>query len=203
MSMDPFFGPDDAAIVAADKAPDSEPALPPEYGVYPNAEPVAFTVPGDPVPWAPMQRNQKTGQRFTAARQAKATTLITATFEALGVGKIPKPFGVVLGCTFTVERPSNHWRTGRNSNLPSRNWTDHPTGRPDLSNLVKLVEDALTKLAWDDDDQVVQLYNPRKAYSDRAQTIVRIWLAPGRLVDATRAAPYEPGADEEQPQLAL
>jgi hypothetical protein len=201
-TIDPFFGPDDAALV---DVPPAEPVLPAEYGVYPHGDPVTFTVPGEPVPWAPMQRNQRTGQRFTAPRQAKATTLITAKFESLGVGRIPKPFGVVLGCTFTVERPAGHWRSGRNSNLPSAKWTDYPTGRPDLSNLIKLVEDALTKLAWDDDDQVVLLHNPRKAYSDRAQTIVRIWLAPGRLVDKARDyVSLDAGEGEpEAPQLAL
>lgn len=198
--MDPFFGPD----VPEASAEREVVGLPAEYGVYPHGDPVSFEVTGEPVPWAPMQRNQRTGNRFVAPRQAKQTTLITARFEALGAGRIPKPYGVVLGCTFTVERPAGQWRSGRNSHLPSAKWTDYPTGRPDLSNLIKLVEDALTSQAWDDDDQVVLLHNPRKAYAERAQTIVRIWLMPGRLVDAVRGhVDVEVADDGEQAQLVI
>lgn len=171
-TIDPFFG--------EPEAPAAGPPPVPDIGHWPHGEPVVLEVKGDPVPWAVMQRNQQTGGRFVAPRQAKQAARIMAGWEATGFPKVPKPHGVVLGLTFTVERPKSHFRSGKNAHLLKEGAPDHPTGRPDLSNLVKLVEDALTTQAWDDDDQIVLLHDPVKRYSAQATTIIRIWLAPER-----------------------
>ena len=49
----------------------------------------------------------------------------------------------------------------------------HWTTRPDLDNFVKLVKDALNKIFWRDDSQIVEL-NARKVYGDGWYTEVEI-----------------------------
>lgn len=48
-----------------------------------------------------------------------------------------------------------------------------PTSKPDCSNYLKGVEDALNKVVWRDDSQIVTL-TVRKWYSNRPRTIVKI-----------------------------
>lgn len=66
---------------------------------------------------------------------------------------------VDLTIYFWFHRPKNHFRTGKNSgNL--KEWAArmiHKPTKPDLSKLVRAVEDALTGLAWRDDAQVTYL----------------------------------------------
>ena len=49
-----------------------------------------------------------------------------------------------------------------------------PTGKPDASNLVKIVEDAFNGVVWMDDAQIVQL-SVDKAYSDVPRVQVDVW----------------------------
>lgn len=48
-----------------------------------------------------------------------------------------------------------------------------PTGKPDCSNMVKLVEDALNGVAWRDDSQIVSL-GVRKRYAEKPETRLTI-----------------------------
>lgn len=191
---DPFFGPDPAP-------PQRQARGLPLMGVFPGEEPVMFQVDGTPVPWAMSRPNPKTGARFVPSRQLEAADKIVKAWDATGVGMVPKPFGVVVGMAFTVERAKSHYGSGKNADVLKPDAPDYPTGRPDLSNLVKLVEDALTGVAWDDDDQVVMLANPVKRFSAHAATLVRVWLAPGRLVNRARG-PVEQ-EDPDTGQMAL
>lgn len=55
-----------------------------------------------------------------------------------------------------------------------------PSVRPDLSNLLKLVEDALNHVWYEDDCQITQSYS-QKIYDDEAYTLVTV----ERIVDAS------------------
>lgn len=208
LAVDPFFG-EDVAPEDGSAPPERDEWPLPNIGVFPEGEPVTIELEGDPVPWALSRANPKTGARFVPSRQLKHADKLARLYDAHRVGKVPKPFGVVVGMTFTVQRSKSHWWKGGVSGGPlvlKPDAPDFPTGRPDLSNLVKMVEDALTGVAWVDDDQVVMLHDPRKFFSRKAATIVRVWLAPGRMVSAELAKEYshpdEP-APGEQDQLAL
>jgi Holliday junction resolvase RusA-like endonuclease len=56
-----------------------------------------------------------------------------------------------LACDFTVPRPRGH--AGRRGLRPSA--PGYPTTRPDLTKLLRAVEDAATGLLWWDDAQIV------------------------------------------------
>ncbi|KAF6618291.1 RusA family crossover junction endodeoxyribonuclease [Paenibacillus sp. EKM102P] len=49
-----------------------------------------------------------------------------------------------------------------------------PTIKPDIDNCVKGIFDALNKIAWNDDSQVVALVT-RKYYSDHPEIEVKVW----------------------------
>lgn len=133
-----------------------------------HATEIVVSVPGDPVPWAGKQTNRKTGNRFIPGRQADATGRVLAAagkrFEEHG----PLPAGTPLSldCEFFIRRPKGHYGTGRNAGTIKPAFVDaEPTGRPDLSNLVKLIEDGIVLAGLvPDDDQVVAI-SARKVYT--------------------------------------
>lgn len=175
---DPFL--DEAALDELDTRAPADTLM----GEWPTGDPVVFEIAGDPVPWAPAQMNRKTGGRFIPARQARQAARFIERWEKFGLAPVPKGSadapgrGVVLGVEFYVERPKKQFGTGRNAHvLKDRFRGALPIGKPDLSNMIKLVEDALTTHAWDDDDQIVRIVNPTKAWG-RPRTVVKVWLAP-------------------------
>jgi len=137
-----------------------------------------LAIPGDPIPWAAKTANPKTGMRFVPARQSAHAGKIIDAWERAELKGYLLGEPLRIECEFFVKRPKGHWGTGRNADLLKERFAvARPTGRPDLSNLVKLVEDALTTLAWADDDQIVSI-NARKSYTqireEQARSIIRI-----------------------------
>jgi Holliday junction resolvase RusA-like endonuclease len=136
-------------------------SLTPECIVPPTqyAYELVITVPGDPVPWAAKAVNRKTGNRFISARQAEATGRILAAIERTTNDSFPADIPLLLCCEFYVRRPKYHYGTGKNAGAIKPRYIDaRPTGKPDLSNLVKLLEDGLVLgSVVPDDDQVVYL----------------------------------------------
>lgn len=109
-----------------------------------------ITVHADPVPWA---RARQQGRRFfTDPRVAGAKSMIRFLAKNAAVKMAPRGTPVALTCTFTFTHPPS-----------SKNW-NHVV-KPDLDNLVKLVMDALTGVAWEDDVQVTTLI-ARKYYAE-------------------------------------
>lgn len=48
-----------------------------------------------------------------------------------------------------------------------------PTTKPDIDNVAKLISDALNKLAYKDDNQIIELY-VKKYYSDYPEVVIEI-----------------------------
>ncbi len=65
---------------------------------------------------------------------------------------------VSLWLAFVRPRPKGHFGTGRNAAKRKPLAPEYPTTKPDLSKLTRAVEDALTKVVWYDDSQVVELH---------------------------------------------
>lgn len=75
---------------------------------------------------------------------------------------IPTEEAVILKLTFMRERPKSHYGSGRNVHVMKQSAPPWLTQTPDLTKMVRAVEDALTGIVWKDDKQVVaQLTNKR------------------------------------------
>jgi Holliday junction resolvase RusA-like endonuclease len=78
---------------------------------------------------------------------------------------------LVLIVQFFVARPRGHFGTGRNEGKIRDSAPDFPTIRPDLTKLVRGVEDALTGVLWCDDSQVIAQHLA-KFYGEPERAIV-------------------------------
>jgi len=61
----------------------------------------------------------------------------------------------------------------------------HPSCKPDLSNVVKLVEDAANGILWKDDAQIVTLLC-RKIYGETASVKISVWKKDRHVFGMTR-----------------
>lgn len=77
-----------------------------------------------------------------------------------------------LSVIFTVPRPAGHF--GVRGLRPSA--PEHPTKRPDVTKLLRAVEDALTGVVWRDDAQVVAQH-AYKVYGEPASASVEVKTA--------------------------
>lgn len=77
------------------------------------------------------------------------------------------PLQLVL--LFCVPRPSGHFGTGKNSGVLKDSARPFPTVKPDITKLIRGVEDALTGVVWRDDAQVV------------AQAALKVYGEPARV----------------------
>lgn len=58
--------------------------------------------------------------------------------------------------TFVMCRPKSHYGVGRNVMSLKESAPSYPTARPDVLKLARAVEDALSRIIWHDDAQIVQ-----------------------------------------------
>jgi len=153
---------------------------------------LVFAIPGDPVPWTSTKQNRHTGNRFLPARQSEAIAHNVAFINQRLGGEdhdllFAKAVPLSLDCCFYVKRPKGHFRTSQAAEKEReerkgeglKDWApDYPTGKPDLSNLVKMAEDCLVLArVLADDDQVVRLERPQKLFvslGEQPRTVIRI-----------------------------
>jgi len=64
---------------------------------------------------------------------------------------------VVVSYRFFYARPKSHYGTGRNADVLKDPGRIQHMQRPDLINLIKCLEDALTGIVWKDDSQVAEM----------------------------------------------
>ena len=130
-----------------------------------------FAVPGIPRPQGSMTLTRHPSGA-TSARYSKhvyawrtmMTDRILIEAESNPFDKRPtQPIGV--GATFMLERPKNHYRTGKYANELKAGAPDRPTSSPDLDKLVRALLDSITDsgIVWTDDAQVV-LISANKIY---------------------------------------
>jgi len=146
-----------------------------------------FAIPGDPVPWTSTKQNRRTGNRFLPARQEDAIARNVAFINhQLGGDDHDLVFAqavpLSLDCTFYVKRPKSHYGTGRNAGV-LKDWAPkYPTGKPDRSNLEKMVEDCLVLArVMPDDDQNVRGRGEKLyvAYGEQPRSVIRIRVVEG------------------------
>jgi Holliday junction resolvase RusA-like endonuclease len=109
-------------------------------------------------------------QTYDPAAKAKETFASILQREA---PEEPVSDPISLTLVFYMARPKGHYKTGKNSDMLKDSAPEHHTGRPDLDNLTKFVQDALNKIYYRDDALICQLI-ARKVYSERPRTEITL-----------------------------
>jgi len=124
---------------------------------------VAITIPGKPFAWRRARSNGKF--RF----KDKATEAHRETLQAIVLRSIPTPMRGPLRVTVTAifAIPKSWSKKDREAHL----WRPH-TQKPDLSNIIKEIEDGLNRIAWEDDSQIAAYEGCKKLWGDKDQTIL-------------------------------
>lgn len=116
-----------------------------------NAE-VIYNGKGQPV--------KKNGRILTRARDTnKKSGLWMNQVREAAIGAVPSSWEllkgpIVLTARFNFKRPNAHFGTGRNAGRLKSSAPVYHTNQPDLSKLLRTLEDALTGVIWHDDRQV-------------------------------------------------
>ena len=135
---------------------------------------IEFTVYGKPK-GQPRARAYKRGDRagvFSPNTADDWKNRIAIAYQAEERQKVPAKASVELCLSFTLERPKSH-RTSKGALRKGVSRTH--VSKPDVSNLVKLVEDVLTDCgAWADDSQVDELHSSKRWTSQKGQQ--GVWI---------------------------
>lgn len=143
---------------------------------------VCFVVQGDPVAWA---RAAQSGRRkYTPERQRAHMKRIAQLAKAAGVRPLDGPVYLEVVCIYSV--PQRYRR--KNKSLTEKGLAlvgTWKTTRPDASNELKIIEDALNGIAYHDDSQICAP-RPHKIWGTCSRTIITI--RPAYLEDRPRVA---------------
>lgn len=126
---------------------------------------IRITVPGKPVALSRVSAGQF-GGRYLAPATSKQIGNVVDAWERAGKPRFDDELPLSLECDFIFERPSSHFGSGRNAGKLKASAKPEPVSRPDTSNLIKLVEDALNENAFKDDSRIVRI-TAAKRYVDR------------------------------------
>lgn len=80
---------------------------------------------------------------------------------------------LLLAVVFVMPRPKAHYRTGRHAGELKSDAPRFHTSKPDVTKLVRGLEDALTGIVWVDDAQVADT-RQRKEYGESARVEVQV-----------------------------
>jgi Holliday junction resolvase RusA-like endonuclease len=131
---------------------------------------ITFSVPGEPVPQprARITVRGKHGHAYTPSAHpihAYRAAIAAAAIEAGATPTDSAPITLIVDLVWT--RPKSHFRkSGLRDDAPK-------LPRPDCSNVLKGIEDALNGVAWVDDTQIGR-FIVEKTYGTEARTTVRI-----------------------------
>lgn len=134
---------------------------------------LAFTVYGQAQPAGSKTAGRTKSGRMFVRDSAKGsrpwkTQVAQAAGEAMnGTGLLDG--ALELSVIFTVPRPKGHY--GVRGLRPSA--PEHPTTRPDVTKLLRAVEDACTGIVWRDDSQIVAQH-AYKEYGEPACAQVKV-----------------------------
>lgn len=127
---------------------------------------VTFTVPGVATAWA--RAGRKGGLSFTPPKQRSAMVDIKILAQRAMAGGPLLGGPVMMKVEATYPWPKSV--TAKRRNDPNGHWKDT---RPDLSNLVKLIEDALIGVVYGDDGQIAGSTS-FKTYDEAAEIKVTV-----------------------------
>ena len=129
---------------------------------------VTIAVPGKPIPWKRAGRGN--GHTYTPETQRQWMALFRDQAALVMRGNPPLDGPLKMTATFWLPIPSSFSKRRRQQAMIG---LVLPDKRPDLSNFVKLIEDALNQVVYRDDGQITD-YAVKKRYGDAPQTVVTI-----------------------------
>jgi len=143
--------------------------------------PISFFVPGIPATSGSKSaypyKNKKTGRMGVAvapaSKRQKSWMGVVRFFAEENYNGDVLAGPISLSLVFYLPRPKSHFGTGRNAGKLKPSARKYPTTTPDLTKLVRAVEDALKGVTWKDDSQVVYQLNT-KFYRERPGVEVTI-----------------------------
>ena len=127
---------------------------------------IAFTVPGEAVPWS--RAGSNSGQRYTPNRQAAFMGVVKLFASQAMAGQEPMTGPIELSVRATYLVPKS-WPAKRRA---TARWK---ATKGDLSNVIKLLEDAMNGIVYHDDAQIASLV-AQKTYSPLAGLTVSVSL---------------------------
>ena len=83
--------------------------------------------------------------------------------------KEPISTAILLELTFAMHRPKSHYGSGKRAECLKDSAPEYHTGRPDIDNLQKFVQDSLNKVFYRDDSLICKIIS-EKVYSDVPRT---------------------------------
>lgn len=144
---------------------------------------ITFTVLGKPEPAGSKRAfvNPKTGKAIVTDANAKSKPwkqeVAARAHEAMqGRSVMTGPLHMTL--VFRVARPKGHYGSGRNAGTLKQSAPLFPTSKPDVTKLVRGVEDAMTGVVYRDDAQV-HWQNARKVYAHDGVQSVSVTILEG------------------------
>jgi Holliday junction resolvase RusA-like endonuclease len=153
---------------------------------------IRMVLPGVPKAW------QRSGERvivpksggkpfvhhYTKSQTAREQDGLRFIAQAAMQGRAPLDCAIDFRMTAFMPIPASWSKVKQADALAGR---IHPTPRPDLSNLVKSVEDALLQIVYRDDSLIVRSFSV-KAYSDMPRIAIEIRPMPVALGNGSAAA---------------
>lgn len=91
---------------------------------------------------------------------------------------------ILLTLEIVIDRPKSHFGTGAKAATLKPHAPRIPTTKPDVSNVLKLVEDALKSRAFDDDSHVVQVHAHKRYATDGEHPFTSVELHVLATLDA-------------------
>lgn len=133
---------------------------------------ILFTIPGAPVPKA-RPRITKTGHTYTPAKTKDYEELVKWSYiAAYQHMKLERPLAVEI--CFHMPMPKSASNPQKSKMLRGE---IKPAKKPDIDNLAKAVLDGLNGIAYNDDNQIVEL-KLQKKYGENPRTVVFITEIP-------------------------
>jgi Holliday junction resolvase RusA-like endonuclease len=132
---------------------------------------ISFTIPGKPIP---LKRHRSTtgGRMYDpSSKDKKGMWLQIAKY----CPKLPIVGDVYMKVIFYMDRPKNHYRTGKYAHLLKEGIPERHSIRPDLDNLVKMIADVIQgKDRMICDDSQICILQAEKIYGIPTRTEVFI-----------------------------
>lgn len=116
---------------------------------------IAFTIPGEPCAKQRPRFVRATGRAFTPAKTERYEGIIAdhASRAMEGVAPVGGPVRIAIRATYL--HPAS-WSKKKRAE------TEWKTSKPDADNIAKIVKDALNKIVFNDDAQVVDMHVQKK-----------------------------------------